>query len=243
MTTTLTIIRYPKRYIFFALLAMMIHRFPLWLNGNIVFFKLMGSGKNGSFDKNPDWQQWAILSVTKSRFKAIQLKNFPEEIIHQKLLGSFIRKWLAFFKCQTITYILTPIEGHGRWDGKTVFGDLPAKTDYEGRIAVLTRATIRITKLSSFWSNVGPVAAQMQGAEGLVTSYGIGEIPFIKQATFSIWDSKEAMKSFAYQMQAHKNVVQQTRKQNWYSEEMFVRFIINGAIGSINGINLLKGKL
>jgi hypothetical protein len=34
------------------------------------------------------------------------------------------------------------------------------------------------------------------------------------------------MKAFAYQMQAHKSVVKQTRQEAWYSEEMFVRFRI-----------------
>ena len=203
----------------------------------------MGSGKNGSFDKSPDWQQWAIFSVSKARFKPIQFKNFPEQVVHYKLFGSFIMKWFAFFNCQTITYVLDPIEGHGRWDGKTIFGELPVKTNYEGRIAVLTRATIKLSKLKEFWSNVDGVASQMAGADGFVTSYGIGEIPFIKQATFSIWDDTTAMKNFAYQMQAHKDVIKKTRQQKWYSEDMFVRFTISGAIGSINGINLLKGKL
>ena len=243
MIVTLTIIRYPKRHILFALIAMMIHRFPLWINRKIVFYKLMGSGMNGSFDKHPDWQQWAIFSISKKSFKNFEFKNFPEQVLHQKLFGTFIRKWFHFFNCQTITYILNPIEGHGLWDGKTLFDDLPVKTDYEGRIAVLTRATIRLSKLNQFWRNVDGVAAQMADAEGFIASYGIGEIPFIKQATFSIWENKAAMKNFAYQLKAHKDVIQKTRKENWYSEDMFVRFTINGAIGSINGINVLKGKL
>lgn len=243
MTVTLTIIRYRKRHIFFAFMAMMLHRFPLWFNKNIAFFKLMGSGKNGTFDKKPDLQQWAIFSVSKARFKPIQFKHFPVEVVHQKLYGTFIRKWLAFFNCETITYVLNPIEGHGLWDGKKPFGDLPVKTDYDGHIAVLTRATIRISKLKQFWKNVEGVASQMAGADGFVTSYGIGEVPWVKQATFSIWQNKTAMKNFAYQMQAHKDVIVKTRKENWYSEDMFVRFTISSAIGSLNGVNLLKGKL
>jgi hypothetical protein len=139
--------------------------------------------------------------------------------------------------------VLNPIEGHGSWDGKAIFGELPVKTDYEGRIAVLTRATIRLSRLKDFWDNVDGVASQMANADGFVTSYGIGEIPLIKQATFSIWDNTTAMKSFAYQMQAHKDVIKKTRQQKWYSEDMFVRFTISSAIGSINGVNLLQGKL
>jgi hypothetical protein len=96
--------------------------------------------------------------------------------------------------------------------------------EIEGKIAVLTRATIRLSKLKSFWKSVPDVSAQMQDAKGLIASFGIGEIPFIKQATLSIWEDVESMKTFAYQMKAHQTVIQKTRKENWYSEEMFTRF-------------------
>ena len=243
MTSTLTIIRYKKRYILFAFLAMAIFRVPLGLNKRCSFWKLMGSGKNGTFDKTPDLQQWAILSVSNFKFKEVQLKHYSREILLQKLYGTLIRKWLTIFNCETITYLLEPIEGHGLWDNKKVFGELPPKSDFEGQIATLTRATIRLSKLKSFWQNVNGVASKMSGASGFITSYGIGEIPWIKQATFSIWQSKEAMKNFAYQMKEHQEVIQKTRQQKWYSEDMFVRFKINGCIGTVNGINPLKGKL
>ena len=64
MQVTLTIIRYPARFTYFALLAMAVHRLPFWLNKNISFFKLLGCGKNGAFDIHPDWQQWGIFAVT-----------------------------------------------------------------------------------------------------------------------------------------------------------------------------------
>jgi hypothetical protein len=80
----------------------------------------------------------------------------------------------------------------------------------------------------------------MQTAEGFITSVGIGEIPWIKQATFSVWQSKESMKAFAYGMKEHAEVIKKTRQQQWYSEDMFVRFIITGSVGSIRGQNPLK---
>ena len=80
----------------------------------------------------------------------------------------------------------------------------------------------------------------MAGAEGLITSIGIGELPFIKQATFSIWESKESMKKFAYQMHQHQEAIKKTRKENWYSEDMFVRFIPLHTSGTIKGSDPLK---
>jgi hypothetical protein len=152
-----------------------------------------------------------------------------------------IKKWLCFFRCEVCTIELIPIEGHGTWDQKPAFGILPKSSEYEGPVAVLTRATIRFSKLSAFWSSVDQVARQMQLAPGFIRSFGIGEVPFIKQATFSIWQDKSGMKSFAYQMQQHRTVIQRTRKENWYSEDMFVRFIPKSVTGTVKGENPLKG--
>ncbi len=64
----------------------------------------------------------------------------------------------------------------------------------------------------------------MASAPGFQTSFGIGEVPWIKQATFSIWSSKADMKAFAYQMHEHATVIAKTRKEKWYSEDLFMRF-------------------
>jgi hypothetical protein len=71
---------------------------------------------------------------------------------------------------------------------------------------------------------VPKVAQNMNQQKGFVYSVGIGEIPFIKQATFSIWESSEEMKTFAYKKRDHQEVIQKTRKEQWYTEEMFLRF-------------------
>lgn len=223
--TVLTIIRYPGWAIPFALMSMAIFRLPLSLNKKIGFWKLMGSGRNGTFDKTPDWRQWAIMTVGNEAEAALAMQgNEPNKIA--PLYGKFIGAWLRIFKCTCTIFVLQPIEGHGKWDGQECFGPLAPKSDYAGEIAVLTRATIRMSRLKSFWANVGAVAEQMTTAEGFVQSYGIGEIPWIKQATFSIWESKESMKNFAYKMHDHTEVIRKTRQERWYSEDMFVRFRI-----------------
>lgn len=230
--TVLSIVRYPSWAIPFAFFSMAIFRLPLWLSKKISFYKLMGSGRNGTFDKTPDWRQWAVLCVVVEKFEVSNkpLANGslinPQSLLANNSIPSFLKKYWKLFGCITTVYVLEPIEGHGLWDGKKVFGDLPKQTDYGGKIAVLTRATIRFSKLKDFWGNVDGIAKKMTDAEGFVTSYGIGEIPFIKQATFSVWDSKWHMKNFAYKMREHAEVIQKTHQENWYSEEMFVRFKI-----------------
>ncbi len=200
----------------------------------------MGCGKNGTFDKHPDWQQWGILAVHRQSLNTADLREVD---LITKLYGSFMGKWMRFFRCETWTIFLGPVEGHGSWDGKQPFGPLSKNTNYEGPIAVLTRATIRISKLSAFWQSVKGVAEEMAAADGLITSIGIGELPFIKQATFSIWQSREAMIQFAYQMHRHTEVIKKTRHGNWYSEDMFVRFKPLKTFGTIKGSDPLKGMI
>ncbi len=188
----------------------------------------MGSGKNGTFDKTPDWRQWALM--------AVHSQHSDRGNTIMSWYGPFIHRWTALFCKETYTLLLTPMTGHGLWDGQNPFGAFP-NTSFERNepVATLTRATIRFSRLSSFWKNVPPVAVQMSKAAGFIFSAGIGEVPWIKQATFSIWESTEAMQSFAYRMKAHSEVVKKTRSEDWYSEDMFVRFRILDSFGTIHG--------
>ena len=51
------------------------------------------------------------------------------------------------------------------------------------------------------------------------------------------------MKQVAYQMHQPKVVIQKTRKENWYSEDMYVRFKPLKTMGTIKGNDPLEGKL
>jgi len=218
-------------------------RIPLLFNRQISFWKLLGCGKNGAFDIYPDWRQWGILTIRNKFSITNKMINVGGKINHKSLYGNFIKVWWNFFRCETYTIILEPIEGHGLWDGKERFGSLPRETSYDGKIAILTRATIRINRLKHFWKHVDAVSAQMRNANGFVFSVGIGEVPWIKQSTFSVWESKEKMKQFAYKIKEHTDVIRKKKKENWYSEEMFVRFKLIGSFGSLYDVDLLKQRV
>ena len=239
MYAYLTIVRYPKWTGWAGFLSMAYFRLPLLFNKKAIFYKLMGCGKNGTFDKVPDLQQWAILLITDK----IKKRDFQSHFDYENLYGRFITSWWKYFGCSRWTIILEPIEGHGTWDGKEAFGSLPRTSDYDGLIAVLTRATIRLNRLQQFWKHVSGVARLMSSSDGFIASFGIGEVPWIKQATFSIWKNKEGLKTFAYKMHEHTEVIRKTRQEKWYSEDMFVRFKIIASLGSIKGINPLEKKL
>jgi len=232
MYCIITIARYKKSLAYFGFLSMAVFRLFLWRNKNIHFYKLLGCGKGGTFDIHPDVQQWAVLVTTNQPFTN-----------NQTLYGKFITNWWKSFNCELFTVVLHPTEGHGLWDGKKPFGTLPKQTAEDGLTAVLTRATIRLSKLKAFWQNVQAAASPLQKAEGFLMSVGIGEVPWIKQATFSVWQNKQAMKQYAYGTKQHAQVIGKTRKENWYSEELFVRFKVLQASGTLNGINPLQDYL
>ena len=229
MIVSLTIIRYRKAFIPFALLAMALHRLFMWLQKGCTFWKLLGTGRNGTFDLQPDWQQWGLLAVWDSR------EDFDS--FYKK---SFVAAWWRVLAREQWTLLCVPLQSHGKWDGKEPFGN-PDSRNYTGTVAVLTRATIRMSKLKNFWANVDSVANIMAGAAGYITSFGIGEAPVYRQATFSIWRNVEDVKAFAYASKEHADVITKTRTERWYSEELFARFRPVASFGTLNGKDPLDG--
>lgn len=229
MLVSFIIVRYRQVFVPLAILAMAVHRIPLSLNKACTFWKLMGCGKNGSFDLTPDWQQWALMTVWKSEE---DLKKFQQ--------NSFIAWWWKKFTTEQWVLLSVPLASHGKWDGKDPFKMSNYESNYTGPVAVLTRATIRFSKLAQFWSNVEPVAVIMSKAPGFISSIGIGEAPFFRQATLSIWKDMESMKTFAYGSPEHAEVIRKTRKLNWYSEELFARFRLISGTGTNKGEDPIK---
>lgn len=231
----LTIIRYRSIGIIMGFFSMMLFRLPLWLNKSISFYKLMGCGKNGTFDIYPDLHQWAIFSIQQEVNKSDE-----HEIIIRELYGQFLATYISRFAKESYTISLTPVNGHGKWDGGNPFHYQQSNSISDQQpIAVLTRATIRLNKLKAFWKNVPSVSQVISTTPGFIFSVGIGEIPWIKQATFSVWKTEADMKSFAYRKNPHQDVVRKTHQEKWYSEEMFVRFRINYTCGSLRQVDPL----
>jgi hypothetical protein len=228
MIVSFTIIRYKKRLIFFALMAMAIHRLALNMQKGCSFWKLLGTGKNGQMSLKPDWQQWAILATWENR------KDF-DNFYHD----SFISNWWRAFKCERWTILCEPLQSHGKWGGKEPFGSAIMK-DHQGPIVVLTRANVRYSKFRQFWKSVNAVTNQLNLAEGFIMSIGIGEL-YSLPATFSIWDNVEDMKAYAYKSGEHANVIKRARNENWLSEELFARFKPIDSFGTIKGEDPLNG--
>lgn len=194
------------------------------------FWKLVGSGRGGGFSLRPDWSRYGLVAVWREPEAADAFFD-----------GSPLAREYRDRADEVWTVRLVPTSGHGAWSGANPF--LPLSPARGGPVAVLTRATIRWRRLAAFWSAVPAAGRALDDAAGLIASVGIGEAPFVRQATFSFWQSEASMRAFAYETPGHREVVRRTREERWYAEELFARFAPVASHGAWNGRDPLAGAL
>jgi heme-degrading monooxygenase HmoA len=134
---------------------------------------------------------------------------------------------------------LRGLGGHGSWRGVDPLEGLEVGVG-DGPIAVVTRADVRPGAWRSFGRAGRVVDDELHRADGLIEVVGIGEAPLGRLATFSLWESLAAAREFAYSMPDHVAVVQRTRAEHWYSEELFARFEPYASTGRWNGRDPLR---
>lgn len=174
---------------------------------------MLGSGIN--FGLRPDLHRYGLLAEWENAAAAYQF--FATDSLLQQWTA---RGWTAH------TTWLQAVQAHGTWNGVAPFqpppGTLPLLPDEP--VAILTRAAIHWRRLWAFWRAVPAASRAALGADGLRFSIGLGELPLVRQATLSVWDSLTQMQRFAYHAPGHRTAIQRTRAEGWYAEELFVRF-------------------
>ncbi|MEL0074073.1 MAG: DUF3291 domain-containing protein, partial [Flavobacteriaceae bacterium] len=189
-------------------------------------FFLMGTGKQG-FLPWPDWTTYALVQIWEN--KEVASYFFSSSILY----SSYVRK------CDELLRVsMRSIGAKGEWGGVNPFRPSAELDENKKMIAVITRATIKTRYQFKFWSAVPEVSNRVFQSSGLRFTKGIGEIPFRNMATFSIWNSEEDMRAFAYRKKEHQTAITMTKKLDWYSEELFSRFQPYEILGSYNGFNL-----
>ena len=190
------------------------------------FFQLLGSGAANGFGFLPNLDRYGFLGVWETAeaatdfFEAHPLWATYEQRSHE-----------------TWTAALAPLRSHGDWNGLNPF-DYPTDTlgaPPAGPVAVLTRASIRLRRAWRFWGYVEPTSRALAEAPGVQLAIGLGELPLVRQATFSVWESATAMQQYAYRDARHREVIQLTRREGWYSEELFARFAVLSQRGTVDG--------
>ena len=223
-TTTLTLFGLKKGNWRWGLAQMGILPPRLKTVPGLTFYKLMGSGKGRVFSLTPDFLLYGLFAVWESEQAADTF--FEASPLLQEYGQHCHEQW---------TVKLIPIKAHGLWDGSNPFKAIEHNIQNNGPIAVLTRASIHLKALPAFWKHGKETSRAIEKAPGLLAAIGLGELPFVRQATFSIWESQAQMLEYAYKTAQHQRVIKKTRSDNWYSEELFARFAILSATGTWKG--------
>lgn len=178
------------------------------------FVKSMGSGGGKGFDFTPSFSTYCWLLVWEN-------KELAETFFQN---NSYYKSYVAR-SIETKLFYLENVMSHGLWSKVNPF---IKTTDFnpDSSVVVLTRARIKLSRIVQFWTKVGRTANELYKFEDLQFAIGVGELPFIQQATISIWKNIESVKQYAYKDETHKRVIALTRQYNWYSEELFARFVL-----------------
>ena len=179
------------------------------------FFKLLGTGAGQGFSLKPDFSTYALLAVWEDQAAADHFYQSNPLIKSYREKASSIRR-----------LSLANTASHGLWSGLNPFVPTTTQQTKNLPVAIITRATLRPQRLLSFWRAVPKASKAIEAAHGVLYYKGIGEWPFIQQATISIWNSLEEVMQFAYKDNAHKQIVKQTKKERWYKEDLFARFLV-----------------
>lgn len=195
------------------------------------FWRLLGTGAGDRMTLSADLRRWALLAIWDSPADG---QRFIDD--HE-----ISRRWSALGS-ERYDLTMAPLRARGRW-GRAHFAIRGGAAEPGEPIAVLTRAAVRPTRLLPFWRSAGPVGTAVTAHPALLASVGIGDVPVLRQATFSVWDSLDGVRDYAYRQAAHRDVVARTREEDWYSSELFARFRPLGSRGTWNGRDPLAGRL
>jgi len=220
---TLHLWRVPCTAVPRALWHMAVHRRPLRRTPGVRFAKLLGTGAGRTFTPgDADPCRWGLLAAWDDPAAAAAFEA-----------GAVVRAWRQIAKEEWSTH-LRPLSSRGRWSRQEPFGR-PESAAWEGPVAAVTRARLTMRRTARFWRAVPPVATDLHSSPGLLAALGIGEAPVGLQGTFSIWDGAASMNAFAYGRRAHAAVVRRTPQEQWYAEELFARFAVISARGTLDG--------
>lgn len=182
------------------------------------FCKLLGSGVNGGFSTTPSLSKQGFFCVFDTADHAARFQD------SSAILKAYQDHAHEFFIASVQAY-----SSRGSWSGFEMSCSDPNPPS-SGPIASLTRASIRPSKAIQFWKKAKPAEEAIDHALGKILTAGVGEAPYFRQATFTIWDNAQSLEQYA-QQGAHLAAIKAAYGQSYFSESMFTRFRVLRAQG------------
>jgi spheroidene monooxygenase len=228
-TVTMSFFRYRGMNKIWGMKQMYSARAPMRKMKGLHFYKPLGSGSGVGYSIWPDWSVYGMLAVWDNLETA------------QAFLNSPLFKDYQSHSTEQYTVFLKPISSRGAWSGFDGWQFSDPNPDSK-LVAALTRATLKTRFLVRFWKMVPRVSNEHRDYKGLIFTKGVGEIPLMEQATFSIWSNVKDMEDFAYNT-FHGEAVKITRANQGFKEEMFTRLKPFASEGTWKGADPLAPYL
>jgi hypothetical protein len=176
--------------------------------------KVMGSGHGGGFGLRPSPTHQGLIFT------------FSHLDFARAFLDSDAVKAYRHRARECWTGVMAVQSGRGHWDKQAWVASSPESLGDsaapQGPLAVLTRASILPTKTMAFWRYAPAAQAELKHSPGCLLAMGLGEVPLVRQCTFSLWQDTAAMLAYA-QQGAHQVASAAAYKHQFFSESMFVR--------------------
>ena len=229
--TTFTIFRYPPGQRLWAFTMMGRARRPLAATAGLGFHRLLGSGSGLGFSLLPDFGRYALLATWSSEQAA-------DEFFAAAPLLTQCREHGA----QLWTVKLLTLRSRGSWARAQPFSVHPHELPPDLPRVVLTRANLRLRAMPGFWFRVPAINRSLAAAPGLRLALGVGELPWVRPVTFSMWDDDACLERFAYQGSCHHAGARAALQRRWFSEDLFARFAAIASQGRITGPDPLASR-
>ncbi len=184
------------------------------------FAKVMGSGHGGGFSLRPSASHQGLITVFEHADQAHDFLNSPYVVAcHERSRES----WSA---------MLSVDSARGEWDGQA-WARTPIDSDADSQrsddhtspalpLAVITRASIRPAKTMAFWRYAPAAQADLEKSPGCLLAMGLGEVPLVRQCTFSLWRDTASMLAYAH-TGAHQTAIEAAHRNGFFSESLFLR--------------------
>ena len=192
-------------------------------------FKMMGTGAGAGFSTTPNWSVYTLLCVWKDKAAA-------KRGLNTKVLSNYRNHCV-----QTADLFLSPTQARGEWAGAAPFGGGQDFAKQTTPIVALTRATIKPRHAMRFWSHVPAISDDVEGDDHKMFMMGMGEVPWLHQVTFSIWNDLDAMTQFSLKSASHGEAVKLAYTKGWFSEQLFARFNLIAIEGEWTGLEAFTG--
>lgn len=189
-----------------------IGRFAMRDVRGLVMSKVMGSGDGGGFGLKPSSSRQALFCLFTDEDSADAFLKSPIALAYAQRAQEFCSAKLRAYSCR------------GAWSGQSIAVTASPPDSGSGPIATLTRASIRPMSARRFWRMQPASEVSLNEASGCLMATGVGEAPFFRQATFSLWANTAAMEAYA-RTGAHLAAIRAAHEGAFFSESMFARFV------------------